>query len=109
MHNGVLKQIVLLVQQAEFISLNCDKVTILDNQFWIFVHGYVVDNWHRVLIHLNLERTIDGSTFDNLITMIIHYLVILGGMSKIDIINKMVCFGADGVTIFQGLKIGVTT
>jgi hypothetical protein len=26
----------------------------------------------------------------------------------VDVINKVVCFGALGVTIFQGLKIGVT-
>jgi hypothetical protein len=28
-------------------------------------------------------------------------------MSKIDLANKNVCFGADGVTIFQGFKINV--
>jgi hypothetical protein len=44
MHNVILKQIAMLVQQAKFISLSCDEVTILDNQFWTFVHGYVVDN-----------------------------------------------------------------
>ncbi len=49
---------------------------------------------------LNLERIVDGGMFDNLITMIIHSLVIFGGMSKIDITNKVVCFGVDGVTIF---------
>ncbi len=100
MHDVVLKQIVMLVQQAKFISLNRDEVTTLDNQSWIFVHGYVVDNWHRVPILLKLERIVDGGTFDNLITMIIHFLVIFGGMSEIDITNKVVCFGVDGVTIF---------
>jgi hypothetical protein len=29
-------------------------------------------------------------------------------MSKFDIANKVVCFGANGVIIFQGLEIGVT-
>jgi hypothetical protein len=29
-------------------------------------------------------------------------------MSKIDLANKVVCFGVNGITIFQGLKIGVT-
>jgi hypothetical protein len=31
MHDVVLKQIVLLVQQAKFISLSCDEVTTLNN------------------------------------------------------------------------------
>jgi hypothetical protein len=30
MHNVILKQIMLLIQQARFILINCDKVTTLD-------------------------------------------------------------------------------
>jgi len=60
-----------------------------------------------VRILLNLERIVNGGTFDNFTFIIIHSLGIFGGMSKIDIINKVVCFGADGVIVFQGLKIGV--
>jgi hypothetical protein len=29
-------------------------------------------------------------------------------MSKINLANKVVCFGVNGITIFQGLKISVT-
>jgi hypothetical protein len=54
-------------------------------------------------ILLNLERIIDGSTFDNFIVIIIHSLV-FGGMSKANITNKVVCFGFIGVIIFQGLN-----
>jgi hypothetical protein len=39
----ISKQTMLLVQQARFISINCDKVTILDNYFWIFVHVYIIE------------------------------------------------------------------
>jgi hypothetical protein len=28
----------------------------------------------------------------------------LGGLSVVDVANMVVCFGANGVTIFQGLK-----
>jgi hypothetical protein len=31
MHTIILKQTILLVQQARFISISCDKVTILNN------------------------------------------------------------------------------
>jgi hypothetical protein len=41
-----------------------------------------------VPILLNLEKIINGGTFDNLFTMIIHCLVYFGGMSEIDITNK---------------------
>ncbi len=53
-------------------------------------------------ILLNLERIVNGGTYDNLTSMVIRSLAIFG-----DISNKVVCFGVDGVTIFQGLKIGV--
>jgi hypothetical protein len=68
---------------------------------------YVVDNWHKVPILLNLENIVDGGMFNNLTIVIIHFLAIFGGMSKIDIANKVVCFGDDGVIVFQGLKISV--
>ncbi len=67
----------------------------------------VVDNWRRVPILLNLERIVDGGMFNNLTIMIIHFLAIFGGMPKTTIANKVVCFGVNGVIVFQGLKIGV--
>jgi hypothetical protein len=36
------------------------------------------------------------------------FLIVFGGLLKMDIVNKVVYFGVDGVTIFQGLKTGVT-
>ncbi len=35
---------------------------------------------------------------------IVCFLIDLGNLSMVDIANKVVCFGADDVTIFQGLK-----
>jgi len=53
---------------------------------------------------LNLERIVDGNTFDNFIVVIIHFLV-FGGMSKANITRKVVCFEFDGVIIFQSLTL----
>jgi hypothetical protein len=47
-------------------------------------------------IILNLKIIIDEGTFDNFIVVIIHSLVIFGGILKVDIVNKIVCFGVDG-------------
>jgi hypothetical protein len=54
-------------------------------------------------IILNLEKIVNEGTYDNLASIIICSLAVFG-----DITNKVVCFGANSVTIFQGLKIGVT-
>jgi hypothetical protein len=45
-----------------------------------------------VPILFNLEKIGNGGTFDNLINVIIHFLVVFGGMPKVDLANKVVCF-----------------
>jgi hypothetical protein len=52
---------------------------------------------------------VDGSTINNLTSLIIQSLVENGGLSEGDIAKKLIYFGLDGVTIFHGVKSGVTT
>jgi len=72
------------------------------------VHAYVVENWRRQPILLNLERVVDKNTSNNLTIIIVCFLINLGGLSVVDVTNMVVCFGANGVTVFQGLKTCVT-
>jgi hypothetical protein len=44
-----------VVQNAPFISVSCDEVTIIDNQSWISTHLYVVEGWRCLLIILTLQ------------------------------------------------------
>jgi hypothetical protein len=53
---------------------------------------------------LNLQWVVNGATFDNLTIAIVRFLIHLGGISRIDIVNKVVCFKANHVIVFQGLK-----
>jgi hypothetical protein len=69
----------------------------------------VVEQWRRVPILLNLQRVIDGATFDNLTRLIVENLVKFGGLTETKMTNKLVCYGANGMTIFQSLKSIVTT
>ncbi len=101
MHNVVLKQMKMVLQQNKFISISCDEITTLDNQSWILMHAYVVEKWRRQPILLNLERVVEGSTSNSFITMIICSLIDLGGLLVVDVVYKVVCFGADGVQIFK--------
>jgi hypothetical protein len=52
---------------------------------------------------------LDGAIFANLTKLTMRSLVEFGSMTKTDVTNKLVCFGIDGMTIFQSLKNGVTT
>jgi hypothetical protein len=60
-----------------------------------------------VPILVNLKKVVDGTIFGNLIVMIVCSLIVFGGLLNVDIVNKVDCFGTNGVTTFQGLKIGV--
>jgi len=53
MHELVVKKTRDLVQVAKFISFSYDEVTTLDQQSWVSIHAYVVENWlhtHYVVI-----------------------------------------------------------
>jgi hypothetical protein len=54
MHGIVLRAIKVFVQTTYFILVSCDEVMTLDNQSWLSVHVYVVEQWRRVLVLLNL-------------------------------------------------------
>jgi hypothetical protein len=48
-------------------------------------------------------------TVDHLTERIILALISEGGLIREEIASKLVCFGVDGVSTFQGHKSGVTT
>jgi hypothetical protein len=47
MHELVVKKTRDLVQVARFISFSYDEITTLDQQSWVAIHAYVVENWLR--------------------------------------------------------------
>jgi hypothetical protein len=109
MHSQMLQTTKAFVQKILFILMSCDEVTTIDNQSWLSIHLYVIDGWKWVPILFNLQRVLDGATSTNLTKFIMQNLVEFGSMIEIDLANKLVCFGADGMIVFQGLKNGVTT
>ncbi len=51
----------------------------------------------------------DEAIVDKLTTTIVESLAWFGGLIETDVAHKLVCFGVDGVIIFQGGKIQITT
>ncbi len=109
MNNVVLVVTKITIQTTNYIYVSCDEMTSLDNQSWISVHAYVVEDLKRTMILVNLERVIEGCTTDNLTNMIQNSMKGFGGIFNHDLVIKVVCFGANGVATFQGIKIGVAT
>ncbi len=57
---------------------------------------------------MNLKLVIEGGGSNNLTTMLVDSIAIYGGLSEGDLASRLVCFVADGVIVFQGLKTRVT-
>jgi hypothetical protein len=57
---------------------------------------------------LHLSCVSESGTSDHLTNVIMHVLLCEGGLSREQIASKLVCFGADGISTFQGAKTGVT-
>jgi hypothetical protein len=62
-----------------YMTFTINKVTIVDNQSWIFVHGYVVKYWCWIPILLIVEHIIDGSNLDNLTQVLLHFFILMEG------------------------------
>ncbi len=82
MTNVVLVTTKTTIQMTNHILVSCDEVISINNQSWIFVHGYVVEDFKRTPILLNLEQMTDGCTTDNLMKMIQNSIQVFGGLSN---------------------------
>jgi hypothetical protein len=53
-HYQVLKALKVVIIGVSFFSINCNEVTSINNQQWLLVHVYVLDNWVRTLFFLSM-------------------------------------------------------
>jgi hypothetical protein len=51
---------------------------------------------------------LEGLSSDNLTKVIVEAFKIGGGLPRYQIAQKFICFGVDGVNVFNGTKNGVT-
>jgi hypothetical protein len=56
------------------------------------------------IIELNVQQVLYGSYVDNLTLLITNSLMTQRDLKQEDLASKLVCFGVDGVSTFQGLK-----
>jgi hypothetical protein len=80
MHQALMRATRVEVQVAHYIALSYDEVSIVDNQSWLFVYYYVVQNWVRIPIIISLDRVVVGSRDDKLTKVIMEALMIGGGL-----------------------------
>jgi hypothetical protein len=82
MHQVVMRATKVIGQVAYYVALSYDKVSTVNNQEWLSIHYYVVQNWVRIPILISLERVVVGLRNDNLIKVIMEALMIGGGLPQ---------------------------
>jgi len=80
--------------------LSCDEVSTIDNQSWIFMHFYIVQDWCQIHVLISLEHVIEGRGAYNLTKVIMGVLKEHGGLFYANVVVKLISFGADGMNGF---------
>jgi len=89
MHNVVLRQMIVVLQQNKFISISCDEITIINNQFGFLCMPMLLQNWRRQPFFLNLERVVDKDSSNNITIVIVYYFIDLCGISFLSLVAKV--------------------
>jgi len=90
----------MAIQKVRLIFISIDEVTTMDFQSWLSIHVYLVDGWKFNPILLTLEQLVNGGTIDNLTKVIMDNVLQYEGLSKFDLVSKLISFGAHGVLVF---------
>jgi hypothetical protein len=101
LHKQVMVKSREVLSAAKYLAITCDEVTTLDNQSWISIHAYCLQDFSRQPILISLERLTEGASAGRLAIIIIDAMINHGGQSKDELRQKFVSFGADGVAVFQ--------
>ncbi len=75
MHGIVLEATKSIVGTTNYFSLTYDEISTIDNQSWLLIHAYVVQNWLRIPIFISFEHVAMGLGVDNLIQILIQTLM----------------------------------
>ena len=85
------------------------QVTAIDMMCWVSVHVHIMEGWERLPHLLHISYISELGIDNHLTERIMLALMREGSLTREEIACKLVCFGADGVSTFQGHKTSVTT
>jgi hypothetical protein len=77
MHNIVLIATKMVSHAAKYLVI-CNEVMMIDNESWINIHTYLVEDFKCIPILLNLKGLVNGGTIDNLTNVILKSLWLMG-------------------------------
>jgi hypothetical protein len=93
-----------VIQEAQYFSLSADEVTAIGGESWLSMHLYICLGFKYVSILLALVCLVDGNDTNALKETMYFQLCFHIGLEEKQVGEKLVCFGADGVFVFQGSR-----
>ncbi len=75
MHNVLLKATKATFVHANFIVVNVDEITTIDNTQWLSIHLYTVQGWKRIPILLCVESIVVFATSNNIFGLMVKGLL----------------------------------
>lgn len=97
-----------VITNLKYFALSYDKVTTIDNQSWVSIFHYDIQDWCHLHILIFLKHVIEGRNSNNLIKIIMGVLKKDEGVCDADVVAKLMSFGFNSVHVFQGMQNGVT-
>ena len=94
------------VKAAPYIAMSCDEVIANDNTSWISIHVYVMERWQRIHVLLKVHKMTGGSKADDLGALLTNVLDNRGGLEGKELHRRLISFGADEASVFQGISRG---
>jgi hypothetical protein len=96
-----------ILAEARFYAISTDEVTTIDHESWLSVHIYVSIGFSHVPILLSLSQLTEGNGASAMKESIMTSLNWYGGLVDSAMAERLVYFGADGVSVFQGCRLGI--
>jgi hypothetical protein len=65
---------------ANYIVINVDEVTTIDNIQWLLIHLYVVQKWKKILMFLYVETISQYAIFNNIFSLMLKCIINFWGL-----------------------------
>jgi hypothetical protein len=88
-----------VVSCSMYLVLSCDEVTVIDNQSWVLIHCYIVQDWCWLHILIFLEHVTEGGRQTIWLKLSLKPSKKQRGVSNENVTKLMSC-GVDGVNVF---------
>ncbi len=88
MYDVLLEAIKATFACANFIAVNANEVTTIDNTQWLSIHLYVVQGWKKIPSLLCVESIRVFATLDNIFGLMVKGLLEFGEWVKVGGIGK---------------------